>query len=167
MVFQIIHQSSDNSNINQKIFFFPSGKFSLYFQRITMDEDQLTLHFQNQQTEEREIYYLRCIIKSGRLEFEWCIEGNSKENTDWLNGHWFYIANHGIHVILPDGRHSYTGTHWIGTISIQNQIRLNTYDSYRVYKTYAHTNVKQSWFLHILIRLVYTMLKKDWNIQYI
>jgi hypothetical protein len=112
------------------------------------------------ESEEREICYLKCVIKSGRLEFEWSIitpstwdwiglyENNGKENTDWLNGHWFYIANHSHRETLTDGRYSFTGSHWIGTVSGQNQIRLNTYESRNVYKTYAHVIVLNPDFAH-------------------
>ena len=105
------------------------------------------------ESKEREICYLRCAIESGHLEFEWSIitpskwdwiglyEDNNKKNTDWLNGHWFYISRHSHRETLTDGRYSFTGSHWIGTVSGQNQIRLNTYESYNVYKTYAHANV--------------------------
>ncbi|CAG8437285.1 5087_t:CDS:1 [Diversispora eburnea] len=127
-----------------------------------MDEDQQNIHVQRimDESEEREIRYLKCIIKSGYLEFEWSIitpskwdwiglyENNSKENTDWLNGHWFYISNHSHRETLTDGRYSFTGTHWIGTVSGQNQIRLNTYESYNVHKTYAHLNVLNPDFAH-------------------
>ncbi|EXX54632.1 uncharacterized protein OCT59_026493 [Rhizophagus irregularis] len=76
-------------------------------------------------SEEREICYIKCDIKSGYLEFEWSIitpskwdwiglyKDNSKENTDWLNGHWFYISNHGHRETLTDDRYSFTGTHWM------------------------------------------------------
>ncbi|GBB87601.1 hypothetical protein RclHR1_14070008 [Rhizophagus clarus] len=106
-----------------------------------MGEDQQNnqnIHIQRimNELEEREICYLKCVIKKGRLEFEWSIitpstwdwiglyENNSKENTNWLNRYWFYIANHSHREILTDGRYSFTGSHWIGTISDQNQISL-------------------------------------------
>ncbi|CAB5145272.1 uncharacterized protein OCT59_026490 [Rhizophagus irregularis] len=85
-------------------------------------------------SEEREICYMKCDIKSGYLKFEWSIitpskwdwiglyKDNSKENTDWFNGHWFYISNHSHRETLTDGRYSFIGTHWIGTVSGQNQI---------------------------------------------
>uniref|UniRef100_U9TBK6 Uncharacterized protein n=1 Tax=Rhizophagus irregularis (strain DAOM 181602 / DAOM 197198 / MUCL 43194) TaxID=747089 RepID=U9TBK6_RHIID len=111
-------------------------------------------------SEEREICYMKCDIKSGYLKFEWSIitpskwdwiglyKDNSKENTDWFNGHWFYISNHSHRETLTDGRYSFIGTHWIGTVSGQNQIRLNTYESYNVYKTYAKANVLNPGFAH-------------------
>src|SRR6266540_2143283 len=107
--------------------------------------------------EEREICYIKCVI---RLKFEWSIimpsiwdwirlyEDNSKENMDWLNGHWFYIINHSHRETLTDGRYPFTGSHWIETVSSQNQIRLNTYESRNVYKTYAHANVLDPDFAH-------------------
>ncbi|CAG8458203.1 uncharacterized protein OCT59_010997 [Rhizophagus irregularis] len=127
-----------------------------------MDEDQQNIHVQRtmNEPEGREICYIKCVIKSGCLKFEWSIitpstwdwiglyENNSKENTDWLTGHWFYIANHSHRETLTDGRYSFTGSYWIGTVSSQNQIRLNTYESHNVYKTYAHMNVLSPDFAH-------------------
>ncbi|CAB4427079.1 unnamed protein product [Rhizophagus irregularis] len=127
-----------------------------------MDKDQRNIHVQRimDGSEEREICYIKCDIKSGHLKFEWSIitpskwdwiglyKDDSKENTDWLNGHWFYISNHSHREALTDGRYSFTGTHWIGTVSGQNQIRLNTYESYNVYKTYAKANVLNPGFAH-------------------
>ncbi|CAI2185644.1 19594_t:CDS:1 [Funneliformis geosporum] len=105
------------------------------------------------ESQQREVCYLRCVIKSGTLVIEWSIitpstwdwiglfKDKNTENRNWLNGHWFYIGNHGNRTTLPDGRHVYTGRHWIGTVSGQNQIRLNTYESRGVFKTYAYANV--------------------------
>ncbi len=141
-----------------------------------MGEDQQNnqnIHVQRimNESEEREICYLKCVIKSGRLEFEWSIitpstwdwiglyENNSKENTNWLNGHWFYIANHSRRETLTDGRYSFTGSYWIGTVSGQNQIRLNTYESRNVYKTYAHVNVLNPDFAHFDKSRVYYVEK--------
>ncbi|RHZ80917.1 hypothetical protein Glove_130g195 [Diversispora epigaea] len=102
---------------------------------------------------EREICYLRCIINSGKLEFTWSIitpstwdwiglyEDERKSNRECLDGHWFYISNHGNRSTLSDGRYVYSGSHWIGTVSGMNQIRLNTYEVYGEYKTYSCANV--------------------------
>ncbi|CAG8434455.1 13773_t:CDS:2 [Funneliformis mosseae] len=155
-----------------------------------MGEDQQNnqnIHVQRimNESEEREICYLKCVIKSGRLEFEWSIitpstwdwiglyENNSKENTNWLNGHWFYIANHSRRETLTDGRYSFTGSHWIGTVSGQNQIKLNTYESRNVYRTYAHANVLNPDFAHFDksrihyvekgLQLLFNRHKTDWG----
>ncbi|CAG8493619.1 2125_t:CDS:1 [Paraglomus occultum] len=127
-----------------------------------MDKHQQNIRVQRRtnELEGRDISYIKCIIKSGHLEFEWSIitpskwdwiglyKNSRKENTNWLNGHWFYISRHSHRETLLDGRYSFTGTHWIGTVSGQNQIRLNTYESYNVYKTYAHANVLDPDFAH-------------------
>ncbi|CAG8698029.1 4302_t:CDS:2, partial [Funneliformis caledonium] len=68
-------------------------------------------------------------------------EDDDKSNQECLNGHWFYIGNHGNRSTLPDGRYVYSGSYWIGTVSGMNQIRLNTYEYYGVYKTYSYANV--------------------------
>ncbi|CAB5217601.1 unnamed protein product [Rhizophagus irregularis] len=65
-------------------------------------------------SEEREICYMKCDIKSGYLKFEWSIITPSK--WDWIGFH---------RETLTDGRYSFIGTHWIGTVSGQNQISQN------------------------------------------
>ncbi|CAG8530869.1 6629_t:CDS:2 [Diversispora eburnea] len=137
------------------------------------------------QTERREVCYLRCIINSGKLEFTWSIitpsrwdwiglyEDDSKANREWLDGHWFYISNHGNRLTLPDGRYHYSGSHWIGTVSGRNQIRLNTYEDYGEYKTYSYVIVYNPVFTYFDInRVNYTRKglkhifdnhKEDWG----
>jgi hypothetical protein len=112
------------------------------------------------QTEGRETCYLRCIINSGKLKLTWSIitpstwdwiglyEDDSKPNREWLNGHWFYISNHSNRSTLPDGRYVYSGSHYIGTVSGMNQIRLNTYEAYGEYKTYSYTNISNPVFMY-------------------
>ncbi|KAF0420904.1 colicin d/e5 nuclease [Gigaspora margarita] len=117
-------------------------------------------------TERREICYLRCIINSRKLEFTWSIitpstwdwiglyDDISKSNREWLNEHWFYISNHSNYSTLSDGRYVYSRSHWIRTVSGMNQIRLNTYEAYREYKTYSYTNVYNSVFMYFDINQI-------------
>ncbi|CAG8594116.1 5571_t:CDS:1 [Diversispora eburnea] len=123
------------------------------------------------QTERREICYLSCIINSGRLEFTWSIitpstwdwiglyEDDSKSNREWLDGHWFYISNHSNRSTLPDGRYVYSGSHWFGTVSGMNQIRLNTYEVRGEYKTYSYANVYNPVFIYIDINQINYILR--------
>ncbi|CAG8688684.1 12490_t:CDS:1, partial [Funneliformis caledonium] len=74
---------------------------------------------------------------------------------------------------LTDGRYSFTGSHWIETVSGQNQIKLNTYESRNVYKTYAHANVLNPDFAHFDkphihyikkgLQLLFNCHKTDWG----
>ncbi|CAG8567941.1 10158_t:CDS:2 [Diversispora eburnea] len=54
---------------------------------------------------------------------------------------------------LPDGRYVSSGSHWIGTVSRRNQIRLNTYEVYRKYKT-SYANVYNNVFIYFDINRV-------------
>ncbi|RHZ75759.1 hypothetical protein Glove_209g117 [Diversispora epigaea] len=133
----------------------------------------------------REVCFLSCITNSGKLEFTWSIitpsswdwiglyENNSKENREWFDGHWFYISNHSSRSTLPDGRYVYTGKHWIGTVSGENQIRLNTYENNGEYRTYLYANVRNPTFNYFEMNLVnytrkglqhiFARHKKDWR----
>nr|CAG8571230.1 6708_t:CDS:1 [Entrophospora candida] len=133
----------------------------------------------------REVCYLRCIINSGKIEFAWSVitpscwdwiglyEDDSKENREWVDGHWFYISNHSSHSSLPDGRHVYTGKHWIGTVSGGNQVRLNAPGNYGEYNTYSYANVRNPTFIYFemnrvnylreRLQHIFDRHKKDWG----
>ncbi|CAG8590142.1 16652_t:CDS:1 [Acaulospora morrowiae] len=134
---------------------------------------------------EREVCYLKCIINSGKVEFVWSVitpsswdwiglyEDDNKENREWFDGYWFYISSHSSHSSLPDGRHVYTGNHWIETVSGGNQIRLNTYENYREYNTYLYANVHNPTFnyfemdrvnyLRGALQHIFDRHKEDWG----
>ncbi|CAG8597590.1 2868_t:CDS:2, partial [Acaulospora colombiana] len=79
---------------------------------------------------------------------------DSKSNREWLDGHWFYIRNHSNHSTIPDGRYVYSGSHWIGTVSGMNQIRLNAYEVRGEYKTYSYANVYNPVFMYLDINQI-------------
>ncbi|CAJ0760206.1 5397_t:CDS:2 [Entrophospora sp. SA101] len=133
----------------------------------------------------REVCYLRYIINSGKIEFAWSVitpsswdwiglyEDDSKENREWVDGHWFYMSNHSSHSSLPDGRHVYTGKHWIRTVSGGNQVRLNASGNYGEYNTYSYANVRNPTFIYFemnrvnylreRLQHIFDRHKKDWG----